>query len=75
MISTSVSREEVKEIAEKYILNSAEASELLGCSRQYINKLVQKQKLIPIKSTTRDNIYYRPDVEKFKKKAKSTVHI
>ena len=69
MNSTVISRERIKEIAENYILNSAEASELLGCSRQYINKLVQQGKLTPIKSTKRDYLYYRPDVESFKKKS------
>ena len=67
MTSTSVSREKVKEIAEILIVNVAEATAILGCTRQYIFHLMKTGRLVPIKNTGKENLYFRPDVESFKK--------
>ncbi len=37
-------------------------SYILGCSRQYLNKLVKEGKITPIKETTRDKLFYKQDI-------------
>ena len=46
------------------IVNSAEAAELLNCSRQNIDDLVKRGKLIPIKETKKDRLFYESDILK-----------
>lgn len=68
MTSTNVSREKTKEIAEKYIVSTTEVISILGCSRQYIHQLTKSGKLIPIKTSGKENLYYRPDIESLRNK-------
>ncbi len=46
------------------VINAAEAAELLNCSRQYINELVKKKKLTPIKSSDKNTLFLKSDVLK-----------
>ncbi|MBR5088628.1 MAG: helix-turn-helix domain-containing protein [Ruminiclostridium sp.] len=48
------------------VINAAEAAELLNCSRQYINELVKKKKLTPIKSSDKNTLFLKSDVLKRK---------
>ncbi|CAG7568847.1 Uncharacterised protein [Streptococcus pneumoniae] len=48
------------------IVNTSEALEILGCSRQNLNVMVQKEKLKPIKEMPRDRLYFKEDVLKSK---------
>ncbi len=48
------------------VINAAEAAELLNCSRQYINELVKKKKLIPIKTSDKNTLFLKSDVIKRK---------
>ena len=63
MTYSSVSREKVKEIAENYIISTTEVISLLNCSRQYIHYLIKSEKLVPLKTSGKENLYYRPDIE------------
>ncbi|EOO65520.1 DNA-binding protein [Bacillus mycoides] len=48
------------------IVNTSEAREILGCSRQNLNAMVQKEKVKPIKEMPRDRWYFKEDILKSK---------
>ncbi|WP_283746437.1 DNA-binding protein [Bacillus cereus] len=48
------------------IVNTSEALEILGCSRQNLNVMVQKEKVKPIKEMPRDRLYFKEDILKSK---------
>ncbi|MCU5395263.1 DNA-binding protein [Bacillus toyonensis] len=48
------------------IVNTSEALEILGCSRQNLNVMVQKEKVKPIKEMSRDRLYFKEDIVKSK---------
>lgn len=45
------------------IINGAEAMELLGCSRQNLSDLVRRNKLHPIKSSAKNTLYLKSEIE------------
>ncbi|GCF83078.1 MULTISPECIES: DNA-binding protein [Bacillus] len=55
-------KEQLTKFIQDEILNSSEALDILGCSRQYLNKLVKEEKITPIKETTRDKFFYKQDI-------------
>ena len=44
------------------IITTAEATALLGCSRQYLDELVNKGKITPIKTINRVRLYWKNDI-------------
>lgn len=46
------------------VVNSAEAAQILNCSRQNIDDLVKRKKLTPIKETAKDKWFLKSDVLK-----------
>lgn len=44
------------------IITTAEATELLECSRQYLDELVSKGKITPIKTINRVRLYWKNDI-------------
>ncbi|MDA2163826.1 DNA-binding protein [Bacillus cereus group sp. Bc252] len=48
------------------IINTSEALDILGCSRQNLNVMVQKEKVKPIKEMSRDRLYFKEDILKSK---------
>lgn len=52
------------------ILTSSEVLEELQISRQSLNSLVKREKLVPIKELPRDRLFLREDVEARKEVAK-----
>lgn len=55
-----------KDFVEHRVINSAEAAELLDCSRQNINDLVRRNKLHPVKSTEKSTLFLKSEVMKRK---------
>ncbi len=47
-------------------MNTPEALEILGCSRQNLNEMVQKEKVKPIKEMSRDRFHFKEDILKSK---------
>ena len=45
------------------IINTAEASEMLGCSRQNIEDLIKRGKIQPVKTYSKSKLFLRSDVE------------
>ncbi len=55
--------DELREFVYNNIITTTEAIQILGCSRQYINKLVLEKKLIPIKKISNVTLFLKSDVE------------
>ena len=45
------------------VVDTSEVSQLIGCSRQYINQLVNQEKIKPIKEGANNNLFMRSDIE------------
>lgn len=52
------------------IVNTSEALEILGCTRQNLNYMVQTEKVKPIKELPRDRLYFKEDILKSKEQMK-----
>ncbi|WP_346235749.1 helix-turn-helix domain-containing protein [Lysinibacillus telephonicus] len=52
------------------VLTSSEVLEVLGVSRQSLNSLVKRGKLVPIKELSRDKLFLREDIERRKEESK-----
>lgn len=59
--------DELKAFIASSIVTTAEAADILGCSRQYINQLVKENKLIPLKKINYITLFFKADVEARKK--------
>ncbi|WP_069997141.1 helix-turn-helix transcriptional regulator [Cellulosilyticum sp. I15G10I2] len=44
------------------IITTAEATSILNCSRQYLDELVSKGKITPIKTINRVRLYWKNDI-------------
>ncbi|MDR4362751.1 DNA-binding protein [Bacillus anthracis] len=60
-------KEELIHFIQEEVLNPSEALEILGCSRQNLNVMVQKEKVKPIKEMARDRLYFKEDILENKK--------
>ncbi|MDR2166465.1 MAG: helix-turn-helix domain-containing protein [Clostridiales bacterium] len=56
-------REQLRQFIADNILDTAQVSAMLGCSRQYVAQLVKEGKLLPIKETINHRLFLRADVE------------
>lgn len=65
LLYTFQTKEDLIKFFNEEVINTADVSSLLNCSRQYVSQLVREQKLIPIKSFQRDNIFLKSDVIDF----------
>ncbi len=50
-------------LSKNRVIDTGEAAALLGCTRQYINQLVNQKKLIPIKRISNNFLFLRSDIE------------
>ena len=57
-----LSAEEITSVISQSVVDTAEACELLGCSRQYINELVRTGRLVPIKSNEKWTLFLKSDI-------------
>ena len=62
--SVPLTAEDFRAFVTERVVNTQEAAELLGCSRQYINELVRAGKLQPIKSTDKNTMFLKSDLLK-----------
>ena len=56
------------EFIRKEIITTAEATNILSCSRQYLDELVNKGKIVPVKTINRVRLYWRGDILHLKNK-------
>lgn len=62
------SKETLIEFIRSEIITTAEATELLSCSRQYLDELVTKGKITPVKTINRVRLYWKDDILALHKK-------
>lgn len=59
----NINYEDIVGFSKNRVIDTSEAAQLLGCTRQYINQLVNQKKLIPIKKVTNNYLFRRSDIE------------
>lgn len=64
-------KEEFIEFVKTEVLTSSEALELLEVSRQSLNSLVKRGKIVPIKELSREKLYLKEDILARKEEAKT----
>ncbi|MEH7103399.1 helix-turn-helix domain-containing protein [Bacillus velezensis] len=60
-------RDAIKKFLKEEILNTSEALEVLGFTRQYLNQLVKTGELEPMKEMPRDRLFLKEDILDFQK--------
>ncbi|MFJ7954521.1 helix-turn-helix transcriptional regulator [Lysinibacillus sp. NPDC096418] len=63
-------KDEFIKLVQSEILTTSEVLEELQISRQALNSLVKRGKLVPVKELNRDKLYLREDIESRKEAAK-----
>ncbi|MDA1581980.1 DNA-binding protein [Bacillus cereus] len=61
-------KEELVRFINDEIVNTSEALDILGCSRQNLNMMIKKEKITPIKEMVRDRLFFKEDILKSKEK-------
>ena len=51
-----------KDFAGGNLVSTSEAAGILGCSRQYVDELVRKERLHPVKTLAKDRLFLRQEV-------------
>lgn len=54
------------------IITTAEATGMLHCSRQYLDELVSKGKITPIKTINRVRLYWKNDIDTLVRKKQNS---
>ena len=54
--------EDFRRFVESRIVNTAEAAELLDCSRQNIDDLIRRDKLHPVKATSKNKLFLKSEI-------------
>ena len=54
--------DDFRALASEQVIDSAEASDILNCSRQYINELVKTGKLCPVKASEKSTLFLKSEV-------------
>lgn len=61
-----LSKEDFIDFVSERIVNTAEATDIIGCSRQNIDDLIKRGKLNPIKINAKEKLFLKSDVQKRK---------
>ncbi|MEJ9219541.1 DNA-binding protein [Paenibacillus glucanolyticus] len=48
------------------LISTAEAIEILGCTRQNLHSFVKRERLVPVKETNRERLFWRSEVMNLK---------
>ena len=63
----SMNLDEIKRLFQYRVINSAEAAELLNCTRQNIEDLVRRDRLFPVKTMPKGKLFLKGEVESRRK--------
>ncbi|KZR57889.1 hypothetical protein [Pseudobacillus badius] len=55
-------KEELIKFIKDEVINTTESTEILGCTRQNLNNLVQRGVLTPIKELHKDKLFFKSDI-------------
>jgi len=61
-----LAKEDFIDFVSERVINTAEAADILGCSRQNIGDLIRRSKLTPVKITAKDKLFLKSDIQKRK---------
>lgn len=64
--TVSLSKEDFIDFVSERVINTAEAADILNCSRQNIDDLIKRGKLNPVKVTVKEKLFLKSDVQKRK---------
>lgn len=64
-------KEELMKFLAAEVVNTSEAIEIIGCSRQNLNQLVKTGTLIPIRVSSRESLFLKSEVLERKEKRRS----
>ena len=67
----TANKEEFIELVQSEILNTTEVLEELQISRQALNSLVKRGKIVPVKELSRDRLFLKEDIEYRKEASKN----
>jgi len=56
------SRDELEQFIKDEVVNTYEATQLLGCSRQNLAKLIERGRIKPIKELHKDRLFFKSDI-------------
>ncbi|MCI9126860.1 MAG: DNA-binding protein [Eubacterium sp.] len=59
-----ISIEYFKQFAKKNLVNTAEACEILECSRQNIDSLVKREKIEIVHASSKNKMFFKADIHK-----------
>lgn len=63
------SKAELAKWISEELVSTAEAMEILECTRQNLHSFVKRGKLVPVKETNRERLFWRSEVMERKKEA------
>lgn len=61
-IAVPLKKDDFKRFIEYRVVNTAEAAEILGCSRQNINDLIRRGKLHPVKTSGKNTLFLKNEI-------------
>lgn len=61
---TAISYEDLIGFIKGRLADTAEATDLLNCSRQYIKQLADKERLTPLREGANSNLYFKSEIER-----------
>ncbi|ERK84172.1 transcriptional regulator [Bacillus amyloliquefaciens UASWS BA1] len=67
MVYSLKERDAIKKFLNEEIVNTSEAIEILGFTRQYLNQLIKTGQLEPVKEMPRDRLFIKEDILEFQK--------
>lgn len=53
---------DLKKFIADEVIETKDAADILGCSRQYIDQLVKQEKLVPIKFLNKNKLFLKKDI-------------
>ncbi|MBQ8292873.1 MAG: DNA-binding protein [Bacilli bacterium] len=62
-MDTGVVFENIKKYICERVVNTTEATKIMNCSRQNINDLVKRKKIVPIKKTLKGQLFLKNELE------------
>jgi len=55
-------RDDLVQFIQTELINTAEVMQILNCSRQNVFDLIKRGKLVPVKETPKDRLFFKSDI-------------
>lgn len=63
-VDIAITLSDIKKIITERVINTEEVSEILNCTRQNVNDLIKRDKIIPIKKNKKNNLFLKNEIKK-----------